>query len=131
MEPKNPLVNLSLALAYIQYAIKRQAANRHHLITQGLTFLFAYYDLRRRSGDASEQQEAEFNVARAYHMLGLTHLAIPYYERCLSCSNGLQEVRSSPRDDFAAEAAFALRNIWAANGEMGKAADISRMYLVV
>lgn len=131
MDPKNPIVNLSLALAYIQYALKRQSDNRHHLITQGLTFLFAYYDLRRRSRETAEKQEAEFNVGRTYHMLGLTHLAIPYYEQCLICSNGSGEPQFGQRDDFAAEAAFALRNIWAANEEMGKASDIGRRYLVV
>ncbi|GAA5795499.1 hypothetical protein HPULCUR_000857 [Helicostylum pulchrum] len=28
-------------------------------------------------------QESEFNLARAFHMLGLTHLAVPHYERVL------------------------------------------------
>lgn len=126
MDPENPIINLSLALAYVQYALKRQSDNRHHLIVQGLTFLFAYYDLRRSSRNTSGQQEAEFNVARTYHMLGLTHLAIPYYERCLSYQRGSQEDQSYWRDDFGAEAAFALRNIWAVNEEMGKATDIGR-----
>ncbi|KAL8651816.1 MAG: hypothetical protein Q9226_004535 [Calogaya cf. arnoldii] len=117
LAPTNPTINLSLALAYIQHALKRQSENRHHLVTQGLTFLFTYYDLRHQSPVQSEQQEADFNVARTYHMLGLTHLAIPYYERCLAsqidrCGNtGV---------DFTIEAAFALRNIWAADEQMTK-----------
>ncbi|KAL8722382.1 MAG: hypothetical protein Q9225_001113 [Loekoesia sp. 1 TL-2023] len=131
LDPRNPIINLSLALAYIQHAIKRQSANRHHLITQGLAFLFDYYELRRTSRTPSERQEAEFNVARAYHMLGLTHLAIPYYERCISLGNSPRGVKASQWNDFSAEAAFALRNIWAVNEETGKAADISRRYLVM
>jgi hypothetical protein len=29
-------------------------------------------------------QEADFNLGRAYHQLGLVHLAVPYYEKALS-----------------------------------------------
>lgn len=64
-------------------------------------------------------------------MLGLTHLAIPFYERCLTSNNGPQATQASIQNDFAAEAAFALRNIWAANEEMNKASDVSRRYLFV
>ncbi|KAL8650939.1 MAG: hypothetical protein Q9210_003528 [Variospora velana] len=130
-DPTNPIINLSLALAYIQHAMKRQSTNRHQLIAQGLTFLFDYYDLRRRSRNVSEREEAEFNVARTYHMLGLTHLAVPFYERCLTNNNGPQATPASIGNDFAAEAAFALRNIWAVNEEMGKASDIGRRYFVL
>ncbi|KAL9030329.1 MAG: hypothetical protein Q9196_001541 [Gyalolechia fulgens] len=131
LDPRNPVISLSIALAYIQHAVKRQSANRHHLITQGLSFLFGYYELRRSSRMLSERQEAEFNVARTYHMLGLTHLALPYYERCISLGHGSQGVGTSQWDEFSAEAAFAIRTIWAAGEEMGNAADITRKYLVV
>lgn len=87
--------------------------------------------MRRTSRTLSERQEAEFNVARTYHMLGLTHLAVPYYERCMFLGHGSQGVGTSQCDEFSAEAAFALRTIWATGEEMGKAADITRDYLVV
>ncbi|KAL8900715.1 MAG: hypothetical protein Q9192_000916 [Flavoplaca navasiana] len=128
MAPTNPAINLSLALAYIQHAFKRQSENRHHLITQGLTFLFTYYELRHESAIQSEQQEAEFNVARTYHMLGLTHLAIPYYERCLALQTDRHEDTGV---DFALEAAFALRGIWAANEQMIKVQGVTSRYLVM
>ncbi|KAL8701755.1 MAG: hypothetical protein Q9201_004736 [Fulgogasparrea decipioides] len=131
LDPSNPMINLSLALAYIQHAIKRQSDDRHQLITQGLTFLLEYYDLRRRSRSTSEQQEAEFNVARTYHMLGLTHLAIPYYQGCLALSPDPQSTGASQGDDFSMEAAFALRNIWVGNEEIGDAMDITYKYLVI
>lgn len=128
MAPRNPAINLSLALAYMQHAFKRQSENRHHLITQGLTFLFTYYELRHESAIQSEQQEAEFNVARTYHMLGLTHLAIPYYERCLALQTDRYEDTGV---DFALEAAFALRGIWAANEQMIKVLEVTSRYLVM
>ena len=111
--------------------MKRQSANRHRLITQGLTFLFCYYDLRSTSRSSSERQEAEFNVARTYHMLGLTHLAVPYYERCLCLGHRSHGEEVKSRDYFSADAALSLRNIWAANEETGKAADITRNHLVI
>ncbi|KAI4237344.1 MAG: hypothetical protein LQ349_001916 [Xanthoria aureola] len=128
LAPTNPTINLSIALAYIQHAFKRQSENRHHLVTQGLIFLFAYYDLRHKSQVQSEQQEADFNVARTYHMLGLTHLAIPYYERCLASQT---DRYGTSGVDFEVEAAFALRNIWAADEPMTHVLDITSKYLVM
>jgi general transcription factor 3C polypeptide 3 (transcription factor C subunit 4) len=77
------MINLNIGLAYIHFALKRQAENRQHLILQGMTFLFAYYDSRKQSPRIEERQEADYNIARAYHMLGLSHLAILYYTRVL------------------------------------------------
>ncbi|KAL9601111.1 MAG: hypothetical protein Q9219_002710 [cf. Caloplaca sp. 3 TL-2023] len=131
LDPGNPTINLTLSLAYVQHAIKRQSANRDYLITQGLTFLFRYYDIRSVSQTRSERQEAEFNVARTYHMLGLTHLAIPYYEKCICCNYGSPRIDTNQGPAISAEAAFALRTIWAANNEMGKAAGVTRKYLFV
>ncbi|KAI4263381.1 MAG: hypothetical protein L6R42_001470 [Xanthoria sp. 1 TBL-2021] len=128
LAPTNPTINLSLALAYIQHAFKRQSENRHHLVTQGLTFLFTYYDLRHKSQVQSEQQEADFNVARTYHMLGLTHLAIPYYERCLASQT---DRYGNTGVDFAVEAAFALRNIWAADEQITQVLDKTSKYLMM
>ena len=61
-------------------------------------------------------------------MLGLTHLAIPYYQRCLASRTDLHGVTS---DDFAVEAAFAIRNIWAADEQTAKVLDITYEYLVI
>lgn len=36
-------------------------------------------------------QEAEYNLGRAFHELGLYHLAVPHYERCLELPS-LQQV---------------------------------------
>ncbi|KAH6636478.1 hypothetical protein F5144DRAFT_611219 [Chaetomium tenue] len=40
LDPSNPLINLSTGLAYVHYALKRQATNRQYLLTQGFGFLF-------------------------------------------------------------------------------------------
>lgn len=126
------MVNLSLALGYIHHALKRQSENRHYLIMQGFSFLFEYYDLRKVSDVASERQECEFNVGRAYHMLGLTHLAIPYYERCLTISEEIQKTSGGDAvEDFVTEAAYALQGIWAASGDAHWAQKVTEKWLVL
>ncbi len=126
------MIKLSLGLGYLHYALKRQADNRHHILMQGLAFLLEYYDCRQRSSVLSEKQEAEYNVAHAYHLLGLTHLAIPYYERCLTISATVQSMESGcGAEDFAQEAAFALQSFWAASGNMEKARELTEKWLVV
>lgn len=132
LDPSNPMVNLSLALGYMHYAIKRQSENRHYNLMQGFSFLFAYYDIRKASEVAIERQECEFNVGRAYHMLGLTHLAIPYYERCLQLSEEIQRVGGEgAQEDYVLEAAFTLQGLWAASGEMQLAQKLTEKYLVL
>jgi general transcription factor 3C polypeptide 3 (transcription factor C subunit 4) len=126
------MIKLSLALGYLHYALKRQADNRHHILMQGFAMLLEYYDDRNHSSSASERQEAEYNVAHAYHLLGLTHLAIPYYERCLDLSTAVQTgPPDRQQDDFAFEAAVNLQGLWAASGNVKKARDITEKWLVM
>jgi len=132
LDSTNPVINLSLALSYLHYAIKRQSGNRHHLLIQGFAFLFTYYDIRQRADITSEKQEAEYNVARAYHMLGLTHLAIPFYQRCLALSDDFKiDGLDSAQENFAKEAAFSLQGLWSANGEVKEALEVTERWLVL
>ena len=126
------MISLSIALSYFHHAFKRQSDSRHHLIMQGFAFLSSYYDLRQASTQACERQEADYNVARAFHLLGLTHLAIAYYERCLGYSTGSRELRPEDNvEDFSWEAAFALQGLWAMGGNLGKARKLSEAWLVI
>lgn len=126
------MINLSLALGYIHYAIKRQADNRHHFLMQGLAFLFTYHDIRQGSNTALEKQEAEFNVARAYHMLGLTHLAIPYYQRSLDMEVEVLKMNLGlTTENFTRDAAFALQGLWAACGDLEKAREATKKWLTI
>ena len=71
-------------------------------------------------------------MAHAYHLLGLTHLAIPFYERCLTMSVAAQlEDSGCGAEDFAKEAAFVLQNFWAASGNMEKARELTENWLVI
>ena len=83
LAPEHPLINLSLSVAYAHYGLKRQSLNRQVHISQSLSFLFKYREERLKSGNLVEKQEAEFNVGRSFQMLGLVHLALPYYHKAL------------------------------------------------
>ncbi|CAJ0764593.1 12296_t:CDS:10 [Entrophospora sp. SA101] len=77
VKPKDPLVCFSMGLAYLHRAMQRKTSNRHLQILQGFNFLYEYYELKGKN------QEAEYNLGHAFHQLGLTHLAIPHYEKAL------------------------------------------------
>lgn len=132
LDSQNPMINLSLALGYIHHAIKRQAENRHHLIMQGFAFLFAYYDIRGASELAPERQEANFNIARVYHSLGLTHLGVQYYLECLEIGRHMEHIGADHViEHFYREAAYALQGIWIASGDNDKARDVTEQWLVL
>lgn len=88
ISPRDPLLNLGLGIAYLRRAMQRVSENRHNLIVhvpsisfllilKAFYFFFNYYDMQ------AYKQEAHFNIARAYHQIGLTHQAIPFYEAVL------------------------------------------------
>lgn len=138
LQPDNVCVNLSIAAMFVQNSMKRQTDNRQFGINQGLSALFRYYDLRVASGKACDIQEAEYNVARMWHHLGLTHLAIPGYEKVLELSAQVQaEHDDSDRpadteiEDFAPEAAFALQGFYALAGNDEAAQAVGEEWLVM
>ena len=126
------MIHLSIALSYLHHAFKRQSDSRNHLTTQGFSFLCSYYDIRQKSLAPYERQEADYNMGRALHMLGLTHLAVPFYERCLDHVKKTHENCSgSTSEEFTQEAAFALRGIWAMDGETIRARQLSEAWLIM
>ncbi len=150
LQPDDPMINLSIAIAYVQQALKRQAENRQYQIQQGLAFMLRYHKLRTSDGVALHTQEAEFNSGRMWHLLGLTHLALRSYERCLQLSDRvLMEIECDQRrnheegggnganvrgddgkaQDLAPEAAFAMQTIYALDGDLVAARRITEQWL--
>jgi general transcription factor 3C polypeptide 3 (transcription factor C subunit 4) len=62
--PNDPLVCLSLSLAYTHRAMQRQTDNRHYQLAQAIAFLDGYRKLTKN------EQEAQYNIARVFHQLG-------------------------------------------------------------
>ncbi|KAL1393903.1 hypothetical protein HDK64DRAFT_196036 [Phyllosticta capitalensis] len=136
LSPDDPMLNFSIAIAYIQHAMKRQSENRQYQIQQGLAFLYQYYKLRTEKNVATLSQEAEFNVARVWHTLGLVHLALPNYEKVLALSEDVREENATKFgdavvDEFAAEAAFSIQMILSLTEELRGARAITEKWLVL
>ncbi|KAJ4983340.1 RNA polymerase III transcription factor tfIIIc [Stagonosporopsis vannaccii] len=137
LTPQDPVLNLSIGTAYIQHAMKRLSENRQFQIQQGLSFVYRYYDLRTKTGSALLCQEAEFNVGRVWHGLGLVTHALPAYERCIALSERVgQEAEDAKAqdggyEDFATEAAFAMQSIFAVSGNFTAARQVTQDVLVI
>ncbi|OAX83651.1 hypothetical protein ACJ72_01982 [Emergomyces africanus] len=151
LAPENPVVLLSIGLSYIHHSLKRQSDNRHYLIMQGLSFLQEYRRVREKSPIPQERQEVEFNFARVWQMLGLTHLAVQGYQRCLALSGEVEAERERYKkrkdtappvadgspckgvwvEDFSREAAFALQCLYSFSGETKLAKEVTDRWLVI
>lgn len=120
------MIKLSIGLGYVHYGLKRQAENRQFHIMQGMSFLLDYYKSRRTSQNEEDRQEASYNIARTYHMLGLTHLALPYYQEVL---DGAQS--PSLQEDLVLDAAFNLQTIYSMSGNLRMAEYITGTWLSI
>lgn len=59
-----------MGLCYLYHSMKRQTEDRHSSILEGFSFLQRYYDAMKDSDVSAERQAAEYNMGRAYHVLG-------------------------------------------------------------
>ncbi|KAK3322285.1 hypothetical protein B0H66DRAFT_197503 [Apodospora peruviana] len=139
MDPHNCLINLSMGLAYLHYALKRQATNRQYLLTQAFAFLFRYYR-DRLEGEVSraQRQEAHFNMARAYSLIGLGNLANDYYTRVLDEvaevgeeSDESKMVKGMGNEDLTIEAAYNIRTMCFLLGDLEGAKAVAERWLVL
>ncbi|KAK4239766.1 hypothetical protein C8A03DRAFT_13844 [Achaetomium macrosporum] len=138
LDPSNPLINLSTGLAYMHYALKRQANNRQYLLTQGFAFLFRYYhdrlanakSLTNENAAAAQRQEAHFNIARAYSLIGLGNLALEYYRKVLD-EVAPESTAIMGSEDLTVEAAFNVRTLCYLLGDVDGARAVAGRWLVL
>uniref|UniRef100_A0A0E0MEK8 General transcription factor 3C polypeptide 3 n=1 Tax=Oryza punctata TaxID=4537 RepID=A0A0E0MEK8_ORYPU len=136
LNPENPLINLCVGSALINLALGFRLQNKNQCIVQAFAFLFRYLHL------CDNSQEALYNIARAYHHVGLNTLAAIYYEKALaivvkdypiprlpyeenSCAQ--QDVKPG-YCDIRREAAFNLHLIYKKSGADDLARRILRTY---
>ncbi len=150
LDPKNPMVLLSMALSYAHQMFKRQNENRHAYLMQGLAFFEEYAECRTAQGESDGElraqevcMEVEFNRARMWQMLGLNDLAIKGYAKVLglgaraahsSKENGtVDDEKGDPciEEDYIMEAAYAMQTMYALSGDIDSAKSITEKYLVV
>lgn len=141
LDPQNPVILLSIALAYMHELLKRQNENRHMYFLQGWAFFEEYADARRewaKSKHDSDTQalierEIEFNRARCWHMMGISDLAVRAYAKVLSLANptGPAQPDQPKYADYTMDAAYAIQTMYALSGNPVMARDITEKYLVV
>ncbi|XP_010531166.1 PREDICTED: general transcription factor 3C polypeptide 3 [Tarenaya hassleriana] len=91
--PENPLINLCVGTSLINLALGFRLQNKHQCLAQGFAFL--YNNLRI----CNNSQEALYNIARAYHHVGLVTLAAPYYEKVLEIHEKEYPTPKLPNED--------------------------------
>jgi general transcription factor 3C polypeptide 3 (transcription factor C subunit 4) len=149
LDPKNPMVLLSMALSYTHQMFKRQNENRHAYLMQGLAFFEEYAECRvaqvEKAGERDAKQvrvEVEFNRARMWQMLGLGDLAVKGYAKVLELRGGRpteredsggvgEEVETGEMESFTMEAAYAMQTTYALNGDLDSARAITERWMVI
>ncbi|KAI1431161.1 hypothetical protein GGR50DRAFT_689933 [Xylaria sp. CBS 124048] len=131
IDPTNQMILLSVGQCYIHYALKRQSENRQYLLIQGFLFLHRYYDLKVASADASERQEAHYNMARSYHAIGIPHLAAEFYQRVLRDIPNDSNPSVFGKTDLSQEAAYNLQLICWAGGDLDASKVLGERYLTL
>uniref|UniRef100_W5MD51 General transcription factor IIIC, polypeptide 3 n=1 Tax=Lepisosteus oculatus TaxID=7918 RepID=W5MD51_LEPOC len=114
-QPSEPLYSLCVGLTFIHMASQKFVLKRHPLLLQGFSFLNRYMELR------GPCQESFYNTGRALHQLGLTHLAIHYYQRALDCPPLQLEGIENDQVDLHREIAYNLSLIYQSSGNLSMA----------
>ncbi|KAM8933598.1 general transcription factor 3C polypeptide 3 isoform 2-T2 [Pelodytes ibericus] len=125
MQPDDPLHNLCIGLTFVHMASQKFVLKRHALLVQGFSFLNKYLDLR------GPCQETYYNLGRALHQMGLTHLAIHYYHQALDLPplqlKGIEEDQVDLRRDIA----FNLSLIYQSSGNIQMAHRLLFLHCVI
>ncbi|XP_065848859.1 uncharacterized protein [Euphorbia lathyris] len=81
LQPESHLINLCAGTSLVNLALGFRLQNKNQCLAQGLSFL--YKNLQNAKSSKVSLQEALYNIARAYHHVGLVTLAASYYEKVL------------------------------------------------
>lgn len=134
--PSEPLLPLCLAACKLQESLSRKSksATRGHAALVAASWLSVYAQTR----SATHPQEVAYNFGRAYHHLGLTHLAVPYYIQALlappapaSADAGAAGPTEEGGQDVSREAAYNLVRIFRASGNHDLARELTRAFLAM
>ncbi|KAJ2794239.1 transcription factor TFIIIC subunit tfc4, partial [Coemansia helicoidea] len=130
--PQDASAALHLGVAYLVHATKRDVASPQAMALRGLTYVQRYAELRciqeRRAAarplppaqpDYVVTQEIAYNLARAFHLVGLLDLAAAYYARVFGLPVTLA-AGDDPADrafsHLRSDAAYNLASIYVVSG---------------
>ncbi|XP_055062106.2 general transcription factor 3C polypeptide 3 [Misgurnus anguillicaudatus] len=124
-QPTNPLYSLCIGLIFFHMACQKFVMKRHALIVQGFSFLWRYVEFRGHC------QESLYNLGRALHQLGLTHLALHYYEKALTLPSLHLEGIEDDQVDLRREIAYNLSLIYLSSGNKEMARQVIYTYCTI
>ncbi|XP_028320826.1 general transcription factor 3C polypeptide 3 isoform X2 [Gouania willdenowi] len=124
-QPDNPLHSLCVGLTFFHMACQKFVAKRHTVVLQGFSFLWRYVELR------GVCQESMYNVGRALHQIGLTHLAIHYYQKALSIPAQKLQGIDDDQVDLKREIAFNLSLIYKTSGNIEMARQLINTHCII
>lgn len=129
--PNDPLINLCVGTSLINLALGFRLQNKHQCLVQGLAFLYNNLQL------CENNQEALYNIARAFQHVGLVSLAASYYEKVLATRVRDYPIPKLPNEnldtlenknpgycDLRREAAFNLHLIYKQSGAIHLARQV-------
>ncbi|AQZ14097.1 TFC4 (YGR047C) [Zygosaccharomyces parabailii] len=125
MEPDAPndfMLNFMMGLSHLHRSMQRLTASRHFQILHGLRYIYRYYEIRKTLYTELEEQEADYNLGRAFHLLGLVSIAVENYNRVLD---------NYDDDKLKKHAAYNLITIYQESGNTKFANQLMEKYLSV
>ncbi|CAA7405089.1 unnamed protein product [Spirodela intermedia] len=135
LQPDNALINLCVGTSLINIALGFRLKNKHLCVLQGIAFLNKYLSICQNS------QEALYNVARAYHVVGHYTLAASHYEKVLAMEERDHPIPRLPNEsptlpetvnpgycNLHSEAAYNLHLIYKKSGAVDLARQVLKMY---
>ncbi|XP_030065603.1 general transcription factor 3C polypeptide 3 isoform X1 [Microcaecilia unicolor] len=123
--PSDPLHSLCIGLTFIHMTSQKYVLKRHALLVQGFSFLTRYLDLR------GPCQESFYNLGRGLHQLGLTHLAIHYYQKALEFPPPRLEGMDEDQLDLRRDIAYNLSLIYQSSGNLHMARKLLYLHCVI
>lgn len=122
-----PIICFLAGLAHVHRSMQRSSTNRHLELLQGLKYVMEYFELRTSSKfGRMEYQEALYNLARVYHLLGLFSIAVEYYDKVLNEFDDLD-----PEEDLKRQTAYNLVLIYNSSGNTKLSNKIMEEYLTI
>ncbi|XP_051178392.1 uncharacterized protein [Lolium perenne] len=136
LDPENPFINLCVGSSLVNLSLGFRLQNKNQCIVQAFAFLYQCLRI------GSNRQEALYNIARAYHHVGLKTLAVIYYEKVLAMEVKDEPIPKRPFEedaqqqqdlrpgycDLRREAAFNLHLIYKESGATDLARRILKTY---
>lgn len=120
--PDDYMLNLMMGLSHLHRSMQRLTASRHYQVLHGLRYICKYYEIRSTMYTELEKQEADYNLGRAFHLLGLVSIASENYYKVL---NDFED------DKLKKHAAYNLVTIYQESGNTRLANHIMEKHLSI